>query len=250
VPQAFWATVLPRVRREHPQAYFVGEVIHGDYAAIVRDSGLDAVTQYEVWKAIWSSLNDRNLFELSWALDRHNGYLAGFVPLTFVGNHDVTRIASRLVDDRYLPHALAVLFTIGGTPSVYYGDEQAFRGIKEHRAGGDDAVRPVFPAGGPDLLAPYGWPTYRLHQDLIGLRRRHPWLHAARTEKRELTNTRFVYELADGPHRIMVVLSLDDQPGTHRVPGVARVLAGTGRLAGSGSGARVEVPPHGWAIVG
>jgi hypothetical protein len=91
------------VRAAFPEAYFVGEVIHGDYAEIVRTSHLDAVTQYELWKAIWSCLNDRNFFELAWALDRHNRYLGSFCPLTFVGNHDVTRLASRLTDGRHLP---------------------------------------------------------------------------------------------------------------------------------------------------
>ncbi len=47
--------------REHPDAWFLGEVIHGDYTAYVTDGGLDSVTQYELWKAIWSSLNDANL---------------------------------------------------------------------------------------------------------------------------------------------------------------------------------------------
>src|SRR4051812_1988857 len=53
VPPRFWAAVLPMVRAAHPDAYIVGEVIHGDYTAIMRDSGFDAVTQYELWKAIW-----------------------------------------------------------------------------------------------------------------------------------------------------------------------------------------------------
>jgi cyclomaltodextrinase len=70
------------------------------------------------------------------------------VPYTFAGNHDVTRLASRLAsrlaDERHVAHALALLFTVAGTPAVYYGDEQAFR-VKEDRTGGDDAVRPAFP---------------------------------------------------------------------------------------------------------
>jgi cyclomaltodextrinase len=37
VPTSFWAAVLPRVRAAHPQAYLAGEVLHGDYAAFVRD---------------------------------------------------------------------------------------------------------------------------------------------------------------------------------------------------------------------
>jgi cyclomaltodextrinase len=207
VPPGFWADVLPRVRRAHPGAYLVGEVIHGDYGAFVRETGMHAVTQYELWKAIWSSLNDRNLFELAWALDRHNGYLDDFAPLTFVGNHDVTRIASRLDDERHLAHALVVLCTVGGTPSIYYGDEHAFRGVKEERAGGDDAVRPAFPAG-PEDLAPHGLPAFRLHQELIGLRRRHPWLHRARTEVVELANERMVYRSSSEGNRLTVTLDL------------------------------------------
>ncbi len=86
-------------------------------------SGFDSVTQYELWKAIWSSLNDGNFHELDWALQRHNEFLDDFVPLTFVGNHDVTRIASKLTNPAPVEHALVVLLTTGGTPSVYAGDE-------------------------------------------------------------------------------------------------------------------------------
>jgi cyclomaltodextrinase / maltogenic alpha-amylase / neopullulanase len=53
--------------------------------------------------------------------------------------------ASQLDDQRHLAHALAILLTVGSTPSIYAGDEQGFRGLKEHWAGGDDAVRPAFP---------------------------------------------------------------------------------------------------------
>nr|BFE76948.1 hypothetical protein GCM10020092_102490 [Actinoplanes digitatis] len=155
VPAEFWAGVLPRVRAEFPDAYVVGEVIHGDYGDFVARSTVDSVTQYELWKAVWSALNEGNFFELAWALDRHNTFLDTFVPQTFLGNHDVTRLASRLIDARHLPHALALLLTVGGTPSVYAGDEQGFTGVKEDREHGDDAVRPPFPAR-PDGLAPYG----------------------------------------------------------------------------------------------
>lgn len=119
-------------------------MIHGDYAAFVDGSGVDSVTQYELWKAIWSSLNDGNFHELDWALQRHNDFLARFAPLTFVGNHDVTRIASKLDRPEQVAHALVLLFTTGGVPSVYAGDELGYRGVKEERAGGDDAVRPEF----------------------------------------------------------------------------------------------------------
>jgi cyclomaltodextrinase len=244
VPPAFWATVLPRVRAAHPDAYVVGEVIHGDYAQVVAESGMDAVTQYELWKAIWSSLNDGNLHELAHALGRHDGFLDSFVPLTFVGNHDVTRIASRLTDLRHLPHALAVLFTVGGTPSVYAGDEQAFTGVKEDRAGGDDAVRPPFPDT-PAELAPFGAPTFRLHEQLIGLRRRHRWLHTARTTPLHRDNRQLSYAVAGAGGRLVVALNLDDAPATLPAPGAGEVLAGAAAVRAD----TVTLPPHGWAVL-
>ncbi len=64
--------MLPRVRAAYPEAYFVGEYIHGDYSAFVRASTVDAVTQYELWKAVRSSLNDANFCEPAWALGRHD----------------------------------------------------------------------------------------------------------------------------------------------------------------------------------
>ncbi len=141
----------------------------------------DSVTQYELWKAIWSSLNDGNFHELDWALVRHNEFLDAFVPMTFVGNHDVTRIASRLENTRHVEHALVILLTTGGTPSVYAGDEFAYRGVKEERFGGDDAVRPEF--GSPPIgcrpararrvpAAPV--PDRPAHGDIRGCTRRAP----------------------------------------------------------------------------
>ena len=60
------------------------------------------------------------------------------------------------------------------------------------RAGGDDAVRPEFPPTPDDGGAPAGPAadaTMALHQALIGLRRRHPWLvDAAVQEPDELSN--------------------------------------------------------------
>ncbi|MDX1891851.1 alpha-amylase family glycosyl hydrolase [Mycolicibacterium sp. 050158] len=251
VPDQFWAEVLPRVRSEFPDAWFVGEVIHGDYAGTVAASTFDSVTQYELWKATWSSLNDANFHELDHALTRHDEFLESFVPLTFVGNHDVTRIASQLADERHVGHALALLFTIGGTPSVYAGDEWAYRGVKEERVGGDDAVRPEFPAH-PEDSEHLGHDTFRLHQHLIGLRRRHPWLHAARTTSLRLSNTQYVYRTGSDQGALVVALNVDDAP--LRVS-LSEFGIGAGRLV-AGSGApverdvdRLDVESHGWAIV-
>jgi glycosidase len=248
VPNEFWQRVLPQLRERHPKAWFVGEVIHGDYNRIVSESGLDAVTQYELWKAIWSAINDQNFFELAHALERHRGFVEHFSPMTFVGNHDVTRIASRLKDAAHLPHALVTLFTVPGVPSIYAGDEQAFRGVKEERAGGDDAVRPAFPAS-PKELAPYGWPIYRLHQDLIALRRRHAFLHGARLEIDVRTNPGLVYSCHDpsGAHKpLTVALNVGAEP-LRLASRVRRLLSSASNRAADHHEPSV-VEPHGWLI--
>lgn len=205
VPTDFWARVLPRVRENHPGTWILGEVLHGDYAAIAAASGLDSVTQYELWKAIWSSIKDRNFFELDWSLQRHNGFLQHLRPNTFIGNHDVSRIASEVGPD-LVPIAVTILLTVGGIPSIYYGDERGFTGVKEHRFGGDDAVRPAYPDSPDDLPRTDIW---QVHADLIHLRRAHRWLGAATTRPLELTNTTYVYRATDGERHLDVELDLD-----------------------------------------
>ena len=205
----FWAAVLPSVREKYPDVWIFGEVIHGDYASIVRASGMDSVTRYELWKGIWSSIESRNFFELDHALGRHNEFSDVFTPVTFVGNHDVTRIASRVGQDGAVL-ATAILATIGGIPLIYYGDELASRGVKEERFGGDDDIRPVFPASPADL-SNLGADTLRAHQNLLGLRRRHPWLVDARTESLDLTNERYVYRTGvPGVEPLIVELDVRD----------------------------------------
>lgn len=251
MPDRFWAQVLPRVREQFPDAWFVGEVIHGDYVARVTESGFDSVTQYELWKAIWSSLNDANLHELDWALKRHNDFLDTFVPMTFIGNHDVTRIASQLDNPDHVDHALVILMTTGGTPSIYAGDEVAYRGVKEERFGGDDAVRPEF--GSPlDGVGEHGHQVLRAHQHLIGLRRRHPWLHTARTAPLQVTNTGYVYAARAGEDALLVALNVADEPLPVSLQehgfGAAEVVAGSGAPPAE-TVTEIVVPPHGWLVL-
>jgi len=247
VPLPFWRSVTDRVRSRFPDAWFVGEVIHGEFADWVSQGGLDSVTQYELWKAVWSALNDGNFFELAWAIDRHLAFIADFVPLTFIGNHDVTRIASMLTDERHLGHAAALLFTLPGIPSIYYGDEQGFRGVKEERVSGDDDIRPAFPAG-PEFLADEGSSVFRQYQQLIGLRRREPWLVTAGTEVLTLANEQLSVRLS-GPDdaELVLLLNIADDPFPFDVAAAAEVLLSQGDAAAADSS--VTVDGHSWAIV-
>jgi cyclomaltodextrinase len=130
-------------------------------------------------------------------------------------------------------------------------------GVKEDRAGGDDAVRPAYPASPDELPADADEPDAArirsLHQQLVGLRRRHAWLVDSGLATSDLTNTALTVTLrpsgsgaaggvAPGaPDALRLVLNLGDEPVA--VAGDAsRVEAGD--VDGDG-----RVPPHAWAVL-
>lgn len=247
VPTPFWCSVTGTYRPDHPGCWLFGEVIHGDYVEIVREGGLDSVTQYELWKAIASSINDANFYELAHALGRHNEFLDVFVPVTFLGNHDTTRIASTLQDHAHLPHALAILFTVGGTPVIYAGDEQGYTGVKYEREGGDDEVRPPFPDS-PAEFSLLGHATHELHRTLIDFRNARPWLADARTEVIELANPHLVYVSTgkEPGQRVASALNVSAEPVQLPLPdGDWRPIAGPGEPGPDG----VRLPAHGWVVL-
>ena len=85
----------------------------------------NATTNYELYKGLYSSHNDRNYFELSHTLKRQfgddgNGGLYRDLPLyTFADNHDVPRIASLLHEPAHLYPLHILLLTMPGVPSLY-----------------------------------------------------------------------------------------------------------------------------------
>ncbi len=232
-----WAPIVAQVKERYPDCWLLGEVIHGDYAEFVEASGLDSITQYELWHAIWESLNHRNFFSLDWTLGRHRRFCEVFRPQTFVSNHDVTRVASKLDDQRHVDHAAVLLTLLPGIPSIYAGDEQRFTGVKYDAPGGDDAVRPPFPQT-PDGLLPWGADTFELYQRLLGLRRQHPWLVDGVVTTKDLTNQTVVV-VVEGPDEVFE-LALNVSDGTVPLPEGEIVMASAGSVE--------DVQPHGWAI--
>ncbi|NLI19096.1 MAG: DUF3459 domain-containing protein [Actinomycetales bacterium] len=235
-----WRPILDRVRAVHPDVWILAELLTTDYLDFAARAGVDSVTQYELWKGIWSSLKEQNLHELAWSLKRHVTFVEQFRPQTFIGNHDVTRIRSNVGDDRHLGHAVALLMTLPGIPSVYAGDEFGFTGVKEDRPGGDDAMRPAFPRT-PDELADAMPELQEVYRRLIAFRRRHPWLVDATVSTRDVTNTFMVVELTHRAERLELVLNLGDD--------AAPLPAGDVVLAGDASGEPGLVGAHDWAIV-
>ena len=124
----------------------IGEMLHGDYNRMMNDAMLHSVTNYECYKGLYSSFNSMNMFEINHSLLRQFGpenwtLYKGKHLLTFVDNHDVTRVASILTDEKHLPLIYALQFGMPGIPCVYYGSEW---GTKAEKSQGDPALRPCF----------------------------------------------------------------------------------------------------------
>lgn len=241
VPASFWAAVLPQVRAEFGEAWFFGEMIHGDYVDYVAESGIDSVTAYELWKAVWSSLDTVNLHELEWTLGRHAGFVEHFTPTTFLSNHDVTRIASQVHDPRHRSHAVALLGFLPGVPCVYYGDEFGLEAVKEDRVDGDDEVRPAMPAerGLFDDRHPEVEEVYRR---VLSLRRRHPWLVDAVTSTEQVSNEHLLVRARARQGEGSLTLALNLADAAYDLPAGEVLTAEPALVQG-------RVAPHGWAVV-
>ncbi len=129
-----------------PDFFLVGEMLHGDYNRLMNDQMLHSATNYECYKGLYSSFNSMNLFEINHSLLRQFGpenwtLYKGKHLLSFVDNHDVTRVASILSNEKHLPLIYALMFGMPGIPCVYYGSEW---GEKAEKNQGDPALRPAF----------------------------------------------------------------------------------------------------------
>ena len=126
--------------------WLYGEIIHGDYSRYANPEALDSVTNYECYKGIYSSHNDHNYFEIAHSLQRQFGNASGggiyrnIYTYNFVDNHDVNRIASTLRDKNHLANVYALMYTMPGVPSIYYGSEYGIEGVRTNSS--DEALRP------------------------------------------------------------------------------------------------------------
>jgi glycosidase len=197
-------------RAKKPDFWLMGEIVQGDYRPWLSPGLCDSVTNYECWKGLWSSLNDANYFEIAYALKRQfgsEGIYRGLPLYNFAENHDVDRAASLLASPRLLYPLYALLFTMPGIPSLYYGSEFGARGKKA--ADSDKALRPSIEAleserPEPDLA--------RAIFRLAALRKSLPALRRGGYRELLVKPKQFVFarECAEG--WAIVALNADDKP--------------------------------------
>jgi cyclomaltodextrinase / maltogenic alpha-amylase / neopullulanase len=196
------------------ELWLMGEVIHGDYREWARPGRLHSTTDYSLWKALWSSHNDKNYFELAHALKRQVGPSGMYEHLTlytFADNHDVNRAASLLKESRHLPLLYLLLFTLPGVPSLYYGGEWGQTGRKE---GGDD--RPLRPA----LPEPPG-PASPLRETLtrlIALRHQQELLRRGSYRELVVRSEQLAFARVDARESLVVAVNAAPAPAEMDVP--------------------------------
>ena len=139
----FMEEMRRRTQEKKEDFWLMGEVIHGDYGRYIGDGQrlLHSVTNYELHKGLYSGHNDHNYFEIAHTIrrefDENGGIYRGMKLYSFVDNHDVDRIASKLTVKAHMNPVYTLLYTLPGIPSVYYGSEWGITGKKE---GPDDSL--------------------------------------------------------------------------------------------------------------
>ena len=99
--------------------FLVGEILGGDYKTIMNDEMCHSATNYECYKGLHSAFNSMNLFEIVHSLLRQFGaenwtLYKGKHLLSFVDNHDVSRIASILKKPEHLKPIYTLMFGMPG----------------------------------------------------------------------------------------------------------------------------------------
>ena len=189
--------------------FLMGETLFGDYNLLMKDGMLDSVTNYECYKGIYSSINSANFFEISYSVNRQFGsdpwcLYRGRHLLSFVDNHDVSRIIDRIDDERNLMIAYGLIFAMPGIPCIYYGSEWGIHGRKEE---GDDALRPAVSK-----------PEWNEVTDMIAafarIRRENPQLSYGGYRNIDVKNRQLSFLREDGNGKVYAFFNLEDAPFT------------------------------------
>ena len=189
--------------------FLVGEMLHGDYNQMVNDSMLHSATNYECYKGLYSSFNSMNMFEINHSLLRQFGpenwtLYKGKHLLSFVDNHDVSRIASNLTNEKHLPLIYALMFGMPGIPCVYYGSEW---GAKADKSEGDPALRACFDK--PE----YNELTEWIHK-LSEAKKHSKALNYGDFRSVVLTNKQCIFERKCDDERVLVAINADSESYT------------------------------------
>ena len=197
-----------------PDFWLMGEVIHGDYVRWANAQTLHSVTNYHLHKALYSGYNDHNFFEIAHTVKRLNDMCGGTFRLySFVDNHDVERIMSKLSTPKGFLPVHILLYTLPGVPSIYYGSEFGIEGRKGHGADADAPLRPE--------MVYEGWTDAMENNSYVklitALGRAHQQIKAlcyGDYKEQNLTTRQYTFSRSYEGTTVVVMVNNDDNPCT------------------------------------
>ena len=217
----------------------IGELLHGDYSQTVNDEMLHSCTNYQCYKGLYSSFNSMNMFEIIHSVQRLFGdeqwcICRGKHLLNFVDNHDVTRIASILTNERHIKPIYGMLFGMPGFPCIYYGSEFGEKGEKSQ---GDIALRPCIDEPKETELTEFIAQLAKAFKESDALQN-------GSFKSIVLQNKHCIFERKSETERVLVAINADENPAIcHFDAGcgtAVELLTDKGYDFGGGS----ELPPY------
>jgi glycosidase len=235
--------------------WLLGEVVHGDYAQWANPQTLDSVTNYEAFKGLYSSLVDKNYFEIAYSLNREFGPEGIYkdIPLyNFVDNHDVDRVAGRFSNPALLRPLYLLLFTMPGVPSIYYGSEWGLAGSRTPQD--DSALRPCLELAEMERSAPQP-DLPQFIQRLAALRAVLPALRHGAYRQLFVSHEQLAFARCSPGQYVVVLSNAAGQPATFnlRIPEntveAVDVLNGNKRFSIEKGRLRVEAVDAHWGAI-
>lgn len=211
VDREFFKRLRRETKSRREDFWLMGEIIHGDYRLWANEEMLDSVTNYECWKGIYSSHNDKNYFEIAYALKRQfgaGGLYEGICLYNFVDNHDVSRVASLLKRKENLENVYTLLYMMPGVPSIYYGSEW---GIEGEKGQGMDADLPLRPELSLEEMQGRKPELIRHIQKLAECRKNSRAVRYGSYEEVMVKNEQLVFARREGEEYRIVALNLSEQ---------------------------------------
>ncbi|MCH1981642.1 alpha-amylase family glycosyl hydrolase [Ruminococcus sp. OA3] len=201
--------------------WLMGEVIHGDYSRYIGDGTnmLHSVTNYELHKGLYSGHNDHNYFEIAHTIrrefDSSGGVYRGLKLYSFVDNHDVDRIASKLNVFSHCFVVYTLLYMLPGIPSIYYGSEWGIDGRKE--GPNDDYLRPAVNL--QEVLDDNPHPDLMEWIIKLGeVRSTHPVSIYGEYREIFLTNRQYAFARTSEEEAVVIAVNNDEVPAEIQVP--------------------------------
>ena len=224
-----------------PEFWLMGEVIHGNYSRWTNEGTLHSVTNYMLHKALYSAHNDHNYFEVAHTIKYVSGMVGNNLNLyTFVDNHDVERIYTKLKNKAHFVPVHVMLYTLPGIPSLYYGSEFGIEGRKERFS--DDSLRPALHYEDYKNAVETN-PSTKLIAALGKIRQNTPAFCYGDYKELELQTTHFAYaRVLDGKYVITTVNNGDNDVSMNLEAGCSAEYVGalTGERVAVNNG-RIQV---------